>query len=144
MRRRRAQRVCVVSAVRLFVTLCPVAHQAPLSVEFFRREYWSRLPFPIPRDLPDSFSCISCIGRQILYLCTTWAALESSSIHSSFIYATTMMNHTHYPDLSSQGPYKTTPTPSIGGHGYFVPRTPCILLLITTITPQRKIPTLRV
>ena len=24
-----------------------VAYQAPLSMEFFRQEYWSRLPFPI-------------------------------------------------------------------------------------------------
>ena len=30
-----------------------VAHQAPLSVGFSRQEYWSRLPFPSPRDLPD-------------------------------------------------------------------------------------------
>ena len=26
---------------------------APLSVEFFRQEYWSGLPFPSPRDLPN-------------------------------------------------------------------------------------------
>ena len=25
----------------------------PLSVEFFRQEYWSGLPFPSPGDLPD-------------------------------------------------------------------------------------------
>ena len=30
-----------------------VAHQAPLSMGFFRQEYWSGLPFPSPRDLPD-------------------------------------------------------------------------------------------
>ena len=30
-----------------------VAHQAPLSVEFSRQEYWSELPFPPPGDLPD-------------------------------------------------------------------------------------------
>ena len=30
-----------------------VVHQAPLSVEFSRQEYWSGLPFPTPRDLPD-------------------------------------------------------------------------------------------
>ena len=29
-----------------------VAHQAPLSVEFPRQEYWSGLPFPSSRDLP--------------------------------------------------------------------------------------------
>ena len=30
-----------------------VAHQAPLSVEFSRQEYWSGLLFPSPGDLPD-------------------------------------------------------------------------------------------
>ena len=29
-----------------------VAHQAPLSMEFPRQEYWSGLPFPSPGDLP--------------------------------------------------------------------------------------------
>ena len=28
-------------------------HQAPLSMEFSRREYWSGLPFSSPGDLPD-------------------------------------------------------------------------------------------
>ena len=36
--------------VRLFAR---VAHQAPLSMGFPRQEYWSWLPFPPPRDLPD-------------------------------------------------------------------------------------------
>ena len=31
-----------------------VAHQAPLSMGFSRREYWSGLPFPSPGDLPYS------------------------------------------------------------------------------------------
>ena len=30
-----------------------VAHQAPLPMEFSRQEYWSRLPFPSPGNLPD-------------------------------------------------------------------------------------------
>ena len=30
-----------------------VACQAPLSAEFSRQEYWSGLPFPSPRDLPN-------------------------------------------------------------------------------------------
>ena len=48
--------VCVLSRfspVRLFVTLWTVAHQAPVSMEFSRQEYWSGLPFPSPGDLPD-------------------------------------------------------------------------------------------
>ena len=31
-----------------------VAHQAPLSMEFSRQEYWSGVPCPLPGDLPDS------------------------------------------------------------------------------------------
>ena len=27
--------------------------QIPLPMEFFRQEYWSRLPFPTPEHLPD-------------------------------------------------------------------------------------------
>ena len=46
----------------LVARLCPTlgdpmdsgAHQAPLSMEFSRQEYWSGLPFPSPGDLPDS------------------------------------------------------------------------------------------
>ena len=41
------------SRVRLFVTPWTVAHQMPLSIEFFRQEYWSGLPFPSPGDLPS-------------------------------------------------------------------------------------------
>ena len=41
------------SCVWLFVTPWTVAHQAPLSMELSREEYWSRLPFPSPGDLPD-------------------------------------------------------------------------------------------
>ena len=57
------------SSVQLFVTLWTVyetrlvvfnsvtpwtvAHQAPLSMEFSKQEYWSGLPFPFPEDLPD-------------------------------------------------------------------------------------------
>ena len=35
------------------MTLWTVAHQDPLSLEFSRQEYWSRLPFPSLWDLPD-------------------------------------------------------------------------------------------
>ena len=44
---------CVLSRVHLFVTPWTVAHQAPLPLEFSRQEYWSRVPFPTPGDLPD-------------------------------------------------------------------------------------------
>ena len=38
----------VCSCVQLFATPWTVAHQAPLSMEFSRQEYWSGLPFPSP------------------------------------------------------------------------------------------------
>ena len=48
------------------------ARQAPRSMGFPRQEYWSGLSLPTPGDLPDpgiepTSSCISCIGRQIIY-----------------------------------------------------------------------------
>ena len=57
-----------------FVTPRIIAHQVPLSLGFPSQEYWRGLPFPTPRD----WTCISCIGRSILYHCTTWEAPLSS------------------------------------------------------------------
>ena len=45
--------VCVFSCVWLFATPWTVACQTPLSMEFFRQEYWSELPFPSLWDLLD-------------------------------------------------------------------------------------------
>ena len=36
------------------MTSWTVVRQAPLSMGFSRQEYWSGLPVPSPRDLPDS------------------------------------------------------------------------------------------
>ena len=41
------------SRVQLFVTQWTLIHQAPLSMEFSRQEYCSRLPLPPPGDLPN-------------------------------------------------------------------------------------------
>ena len=41
------------SAVSYSGTPWTVAHQAPLSMEFSRQEYWSGVPFPSPGYLPD-------------------------------------------------------------------------------------------
>ena len=66
------------SSVWLFVTLWTIARQSPLSVGFSQQEYWSGLLYPLPGDLFDPriepVSCISCIGRQILY---RWATEEA-------------------------------------------------------------------
>ena len=47
-----------------FATPWTVAHQAPLPMGFSRQEYWSGLPCPPPRDLPNP-GLPHC--RQILY-----------------------------------------------------------------------------
>ena len=41
------------NCVQLFATPWTVAHQASLSVGFFRQEYWSGLLFPSLGDLPN-------------------------------------------------------------------------------------------
>ena len=46
----------VVLVAQSFLTLCDptdCSHLAPLSLELSRQEYWSELPFPSSRDLPN-------------------------------------------------------------------------------------------
>ena len=53
------ERMCVcvhaqlLGGVRLFAAPWIVAHQAPQSMGFPRREHWIGLPFPFPGDLPN-------------------------------------------------------------------------------------------
>ena len=42
----------VLSHLWVFLAPWTVTHQAPLSMEFSMKEYWSRLSFPAPRDIP--------------------------------------------------------------------------------------------
>ena len=53
---------CMCAHVQLSVISYTVAHQAPLSLELSRQEYWSGLPFPSqPRDR-NCVSYGSCIS----------------------------------------------------------------------------------
>ena len=66
--------VCCVylcNCVWLFVTSWTVAHQAPLSIELSRQEYWSRLPFSTPGNLsnPGSNLCLLHCQADSLPLC---------------------------------------------------------------------------
>ena len=45
--------VLLLSHVQLFATLWTVACQTPLSMGLPRQKYWSGLPFPSPRSLPN-------------------------------------------------------------------------------------------
>ena len=57
------------SHVRLFATLCTLAHQASLSMGFSRQEHWSRLPcllqgiFPNPEVEPTSLASPALAGK---------------------------------------------------------------------------------
>ena len=57
------------SGVWLFEAPRTVAHQALLSVEFFRQKYWSGVPLPTPGNLPDpgmelmSLASLALAGR---------------------------------------------------------------------------------
>ena len=48
------------------MALWTIGHQVPLSMEFSRQEYWSRLPFPTLGDLPSSGIKLKFLASLIL------------------------------------------------------------------------------
>jgi len=79
--------LCMLSCfnhVQLFVSLWTVACQAPVSMGFSRKEYWSWLPCPSPEDLPDPeikpVSYISCIAGRFFTARATSGMLKSLTI----------------------------------------------------------------
>ena len=69
--------VSVCSVMSDFAITWTEAHQARLSMELSRQEYWNGLPFPTPGDLPDpevelvSLSSPALAGRFFATR-TTW------------------------------------------------------------------------
>ena len=63
-----------------------VAHHASLSIGFSRQEYWSALPFPPPRDLPnpEPTSHLLLFAVQLLshvwFFGTAWTAVCQASL----------------------------------------------------------------
>ena len=66
-------KVSSLSHVQLLMTPWTVAHQSPLSMEIFRQEFLSGLPFPSPGDLPDR-TRVSCIIGRFFTTSATWEA----------------------------------------------------------------------
>ena len=74
----------------LVAKLCPtlatpwtVARHVPLSMGFSRQEYWSGLPFPSPRDLPDPGMNPGLLHfRKILYPVCYEGSLLSITLHN--------------------------------------------------------------
>jgi len=55
----------MVSHEQLFLIAWTVAHQAPMSMEFSRKEYWSGLPFPPAGDLQTQGSNLHRLHWQV-------------------------------------------------------------------------------
>ena len=70
-------------------TLCSpwtVALQAPLSVGFPKKEYWSGLPCPSPGDLPNpgiepSSLMSPALAGRFFTICTTWEGQRTRAIY---------------------------------------------------------------
>ena len=56
----------MLSHIQLFASPWTVAHQAPLSIEFSRQEYWSKFPYPTPEDLPNTWIELASFGSPAL------------------------------------------------------------------------------
>ena len=71
----------VLNHVWLFAIPWTIAHQAPRSMGFFRQDYLSGLPLPMPRDLPNpgtgpvSLMSLALTGRYFFTTNTTWKAM---------------------------------------------------------------------
>ena len=69
------------NCVWLFATTQTVTHQAPLSMEFSRQEYWNRRPLPSPEDLPNPgikpMSLISPALAGRFFITVHWALFLS-------------------------------------------------------------------
>ena len=97
--------VYVLCHVWLFVTPWTVAHQVLLSMEFSGQEYWSRLPFPSPGDLPNPGIELTspALAGKFFTTSPTWEAL---SIYAGFRHVHIIMQahmwahkHMHTPKI---------------------------------------------
>ena len=98
-----------------FVTPGTVAHQAPLSMGFPRQKYWSGLPFPSSRGLPDPVQTrVSCTAgrfftveppgkRRSLMLLTKY-------FHLSVFWACRLVTRGHVPESRCHSPTDTDRT----------------------------------
>ena len=106
------------SHIQLFVTLWTAAHQAPLSMGFFRQEYWSGLLCPPPEDLPDpgiepmslkspaladGFFTTSAIWEAHFLLINTLKQLKQKArIMKSYNHGVKLLRHKPHPGRKGQ------------------------------------------
>ena len=130
------------SHVQLIATLWTEAHQAHLSLEFSRQEYWSVLPCPPPGDLPDpgikpmSLTSPALIGRQALY--------HLHHLGSSFLNKQSSLSsekHSKMPSRENQVTLKNDLSGSSASLSPYLPHYTVLWLLICL--PQEAINSLR-
>ena len=85
----------MLSHVQLFLTPWTMACQAPLSMEFSRQEYWSRLPFLPPEDLPNlgikpASPEFPALAGRFFIISTIWEA-QSDPKEGKFNHATSQI-----------------------------------------------------
>ena len=73
------------SSIQLFVTPWTAVHKAPLSMGFYRQEYWNRLSFISPGDSPDPGiqpTSVTSPGLAVRFFTTsaTWKVPESAEL----------------------------------------------------------------
>ena len=81
--------IAVPSHVQLFAAPWTVACQAPLSMEFFQEEYWSGLPFPPLKNLPNPgikpTSLVSpALAGGFFTTSASWEALNYDSLKGKY------------------------------------------------------------
>ena len=77
-----ARILCLLQSAKLGLTVCSLmdySYRTPLFMEFSRQEYWSKLPFFTPGDLPKlgvkQASFVSpALAGEFFTICATWDA----------------------------------------------------------------------
>ena len=94
--------IAVPSHVQLFAAPWTVACQAPLSMEFFQEEYWSGLPFPPLKNLPNPgikpTSLVSpALAGGFFTTSASWEALNYDSLKGKYaLINTKWMSAAHF------------------------------------------------
>ena len=69
-------------------------HQAPLSMELSRQEYWSGLPFPTPGDLPNprDWTWVSCVSLITVQFSLRYKVVKKICVHFVFFKISRWLN----------------------------------------------------
>ena len=88
---------CILSCVRLFLTLWSVARQAPLPMGILQARILEWVATPSSRGFSPrrDWNCISCVGRQILYY---WATREAPEYNNPDKLQGTAITETTFPE----------------------------------------------